>query len=278
MRPGDFLRAITNRALFSLEIEGLYPRRVFRSDSKLAAKDFLELHSEAMEKEYPEVDLIEARLGFKISRDWLGSLALSTQVTQKKSALNWQHGRILYALLREHLDLTAQPQQEYYFFETGTARGFSAVVAGRALIDAGQSGTVFTLDPLPHDTEMLWNAYSDLTIGAISRRRLLRDWPLESSKIVFLQGWSKRAFSRTVLPRVNFAFLDAQHKYFDVMREFDWVKRHQQRGDRILFDDVTQGQFRGVVRAVNEIESEGTYEITRFASAYSRGYALAVRK
>ena len=67
-------------------------------------------------------------------------------------------------------------------------------------------------------------------------------------------------------------------QYIDVMREFEWVKLNQQRGDRILFDDVSQGQFSGVVRAVNQIELEDSYEITRFASSYARGYALAVRK
>src|SRR3546814_8877197 len=61
-------------------------------------------------------------------------------------------------------------------FETGTARGFSALCMARALQDAGAGGYVVTVDQLPHDRPMLWNCIDDHE-GPRTRAQLLSDYP-----------------------------------------------------------------------------------------------------
>ena len=51
--------------------------------------------------------------------------------------------------------------------------------------------------------------------------------------------------------------------------------RYGKIGDVIVFDDVTEKKFPGIVKAVNEISSEGNYEIKSYIENEERGYAIA---
>ena len=75
--------------------------------------------------------------------------------------------------------------------------------------------------------------------------------------------------------RINFAFLDGSHDYDDVKFEFDFIKQKQIKGDIIFFDDVTEGHFNGVVKLINEITHQKSYEIEKIMSTKFRGYAIA---
>ncbi|MGY2996411.1 hypothetical protein ACVWWD_005218 [Mesorhizobium sp. URHB0026] len=46
----------------------------------------------------------------------------------------------------------------------------------------------------------------------------------------------------------------------------------------IVFDDVTPGQFEGVVEAVEQIKRQGLYEIRRLVASDSRAYAWGGRR
>src|SRR3546814_14285204 len=109
-------------------------------------------------------------------------LALHTHVVIKQSRLNYNHGRLLYAVLRRYLAECRSEQA--VIFETGTARGFSALCMARALQDAGAGGYVVTVDQLPHDRPMLWNCIDDHE-GPRTRAQLLSDYPELLSRIVF---------------------------------------------------------------------------------------------
>ena len=100
----------------------------------------------------------------------------------------------------------------------------------------------------------------------------------EVSKILFIQGWTNSLIGRLGLSRINFAFLDAQHTKNDVLKEFNFVYKKQIKGDIIVFDDVTPGQFDGVCDALEIIESQYPYKVNRFASDPKRGYAIATRE
>src|SRR3546814_3486831 len=102
---------------------------------------------------------MEASQGFAIDRGWMEQLALHTQVVIKQSRLNYNHGRLLYAVLRRYLAECRSEQA--VIFETGTARGFSALCMARALQDAGAGGYVVTVDQLPHDRPMHWKCIDD---------------------------------------------------------------------------------------------------------------------
>ena len=45
-------------------------------------------------KKFLEIDNLENSTGFNVDKAWLDELALHTQVVKKKSAINYQHGRV----------------------------------------------------------------------------------------------------------------------------------------------------------------------------------------
>jgi predicted O-methyltransferase YrrM len=239
------------------------------------AATYLALFETARTVAYPEIDALEAAIGHAIERDWLDELALHTQVVIKQSELNYQHGRVLYAVLGDYL--ATKTPGAIHILETGTARGFSALCMARALADAGTPGCIVSLDVLPHMRPIYWNCIDDCE-GRKTRESLLAPWRDLLEPIMFLQGDTRQTLRRLALARVHFAFLDAQHSYEAVIEEAAYVMARQQPGDVIVFDDVTATMFPGVVAAVDEIERQHPYAVQRVAVSDQRGYAIATRQ
>jgi predicted O-methyltransferase YrrM len=247
----------------------------FGTEPKASRERYLELHREAREAEYPEIDAIESKQGFAIDRDWMEGLALHTQVVIKQSRLNYNHGRLLYAVLRRYL--ADHGGGHAVIFETGTARGFSSLCMARALQDVGADGHIVTVDVLPHDRPMLWNCIDDHD-GPRTRAQLLFAYRELLPRIVFVHGRSDEAVASLGLSRISFAFLDATHTEAEVRREFEFVSARQQAGDIVVLDDVTPTLFPGVVDAVEAITVEGCYAVERITASEQRGYAIATRR
>lgn len=246
----------------------------FGTEPRASRDEYLALHKAATGSTHPDVAAVETEAGACIDRAWIEELALHTQVTIKRSDLVFEHGKLLYALLRKYI--TASGASSPCVLETGTARGFSAVCMAKALNDAGTGGFVVTVDVLPHGREMYWNVLDDLD-GRKSRQELLAPWEMETSRIVFLQGECGATLEHLGLGRIHFAFLDAQHTRDAVLAEFEFVSSRQRAGDIVFFDDVTEGVFPGVVAAVNEIERDGRYVVRRLRVSDQRSYAWAAR-
>ena len=237
------------------------------------AQRFHDLFEKARQTENPIIDGFEKSLGYAIDRPWLDELAFHTQIVIKKSELNFQHGRIVYASLCARLaELTTD--EHIQILETGTARGYSAICMARALADLKRQGNILTIDILPHNKSMYWNCIDDLS-GPKTRKNLLAPWTDLLKFITFLQEETLVAIKRLGMQRIHFAFLDASHTYEDVMAEFSFIRDKQMSGDIIIFDDVTDAVFPGVVQAVKEIEAQGDYKILHLKSGEQRGYAIA---
>ncbi len=236
---------------------------------------YLKLHEEACARKYPEIDSCLERFNFPLDRDWLQNLALHTQVVIKYSPLNFQHGYLLYALVRKRLE-NANPGENLTILETGTARGFSAICMARAILDAGRTGRVITVDLIPHNKSIYWNCIDD-NDGKKTRQELLHPWQEELESIIFLQGETRAKLNQLGLSRIHFAFLDACHTEEEVLSEFRYVAARQNPGDLIFFDDVTEGLFDGVVAAAKKIQRGGEYSVEYIVSAENRGYAIAAR-
>lgn len=269
------MKSLFNRALSSLE-KRAFPEDVFGGRPQADEATYQSLYSEAKARQFPETDELEEELGFSVDRDWINELALHTQVVRKKSRLNWQHGRILYSLLRSHIETTQTESDSIQVFETGTARGFSALCMSKAILDSKRGGFVVTVDSLPHNTPMFWNCIDDLEKPK-SRRELLAPWEKEVQRVIFLQSLTPQHLGRLGLEHIHFAFLDAQHSFETVMDEYSFVEERQDVGDLIVFDDVTPGVFDGVVEALDAIGRKGLYEIRQLGRANERGYAVARR-
>lgn len=255
------------------------PPKDYLINSPVATKEeYIELHNSCKGDEFKEIDKLEEKLGYAIDKFFFEKLALHTQVCKKKSKLNYQHGRILYSYLRNFIEINFKKQniKTINIFETGTARGFSAICMSKAIQDSEVNGNIITIDILPHNKKMYWNCIDD-TEGKKTRQELLTPWSEQLDYITFLQAETFQLSNKIGKSRIHFAFLDAQHEYEEVKAEFDFVSLRQKKGDLVIFDDVTEHLFTGVVRAVKEIENSKNYKIEYIEPSDHRGYAVAIR-
>tara|TARA_Y100001978_G_scaffold141904_2_gene127010 strand:- start:6 stop:893 length:888 start_codon:yes stop_codon:yes gene_type:complete len=265
-------------AIFALPwLEKPFPKKPFGNKPQKTKNDYLELYEKAISKSYKKVDLFEKELNYKINSDWFNDLCLITQTCIKNSALNFNHGRILYSLVSKYIEENIKNENKNLtILETGTARGFSSICLSKAINDQNIKGKIITIDCISHNKKMFWNCIKDFE-GEKTRAELLSNWQEELNNILFIQGWTLETLDKIGLNRVNFAFLDAQHTRNSVLEEFKFIYNRQKKGDIIFFDDVTPNFFPGVCNAVKEIESHYPYKIRRLNFDKSRGYAIAKR-
>ena len=239
--------------------------------------EYLKLACDIRNQRFPEIDAYEQQIGQVIPIDWFDELALHTQIVIKRTPLCYAHGRVLYTTLSSYLINypSSSSEEHIVIWETGTARGFSALCMAKALQDFKRSGTIITFDVLPHDQPIYWNCIDDLE-GPKSRAQLLKPWKeLTKNYIVFHQGDTRIELPKVRSDRIHFAFLDGAHSYEDVMWEFSQIREYQRSGDIIVYDDYTQDHFPGLVRAVDEICELNGYIPTVLRASKNRGYVVA---
>lgn len=134
--------------------------------------------------------------------------------------------------------------------ETGTNHGFSTIVMAQALIDAG-GGVVRTVD-------------ADAALVAVARTHAARAGV--AHRIRFSVGDS-RAFLeglRAEVDRVDFAFLDADHRADRVLAEFALVHPLVAAcGGTVYFDNTSAG---GVAEALRRIRARYGGNVVTFAN------------
>ena len=226
---------------------------------------------------YPSIDALEKEYGFSLDKKWVDELALHTQIVIKTSPLSYQHGRILYAILSDFLKKRKKDSPPITIYETGTARGFSAVVMAKALDDAGKAGRIITFDILPHNKKIFWNIIDDHD-GKKTRAELLKPWHhLTAPYVMFIEGDSRINLGKVQADRIEFAFLDGAHSYHDVTFEFERVAAFQHAGDIIVFDDYNKTDFSGLVRAVDDGCQRLGYDKKVITAKGDRRYVVATK-
>lgn len=238
-----------------------------------AKETYLELWKHAKEVFYPEVNALEKELGYKIPTEWLEHLALHTQITLKESAINYQHGRVLYSVLSDYIKNVATSSQ-LTILETGTARGFSSTCMAKAMQDHNGVGKIFTFDLLPHEKPIYWKSVDDFE-GKKTRRELLSPWKeAVDNHVIFVEGDTRIRLTEFCPGRVHFAFLDGGHTFEHVSREFKLVARYQKSRDIVVFDDYSPNQFPGLVSSVDQLCVELGYDLQVVQANDKRGYAI----
>ena len=149
------------------------------------------------------------------------NLAFHTQIVKKKSSINYQHGRLLYSYLRKYIE--DNNIKKINILEIGTARGFSSICMSKAINDAEIKGVINTIDIIPHKKKIYWNCIDDFE-GKKTRENLLSLWSEELKNINFLTGPSSYVLKKIKIEKINFAFIDGMHDYYNVKKELDFVK------------------------------------------------------
>jgi len=148
----------------------------------------------------------------------------------------------------------------------------------KALDDAKRSGKIITLDILPTNKPIYWNCIFDHK-GRKTRFQLLKKWQkLVDEYIIFLQGYSDVMLRQIDLSRIHVVFLDGAHDYDTVKTELSYVKTRQSKGDVIVCDDYTEGQYPGLVDAVKQFLSAGEYSFKIYYASTGRGYLYCKKK
>lgn len=239
-------------------------------------EEYLNLYREVKEKRYLEIDNFIG--DFKIDEVFINELALLTQITIKGSDLNYQHGRIIYFLLKNYINKHEKLITHINLLDIGTARGFSSIIMSNIMSKYDYTSNIFTFDILPHNKKMYWNCIADTQYGKQTRDSLLKSYKELTDKITFITGTTKEKLKKIKLDRINFAFVDGSHEYEDVSFEYQYISNRQTKGDIIFFDDVTENKFNGIVKLINEISLTNSYNIIKLKSSEYRGYAIAEKK
>lgn len=128
---------------------------------------------------------------------------------------------VIYHLLLAHLDRS----RNELILETGTNWGCTTIVLAQALVDAGCKGRVITLELDPGNAD---RARSNISAAGLAEH-------------VELHVGDSRVLLGKVLRQdanIRFAFLDASHRYGDVLDEFESIRPKLTDDAIVLFDNT----------------------------------------
>ena len=203
--------------------------------------------------------------------EWIDNLALKLSVSIKNSEPNWIHGYFLYDLINTYAQSTKK--REISFFESGTAKGFSAIIAAKAITNSDKIPNIVTIDILGNE-KRYWNAFGDFN-GKRTRMDLLSEHKDLVSSINFVKMRSRELNEKNSgNTKIDLAFLDGPHTYADVKHEFKYVINRLEKNGIVFFDDYNQSRYPGIVKFVSEIDLHNISYITN----ENRSYAIYYNK
>jgi hypothetical protein len=236
--------------------------------------------------DYPQIDEFERSVGFQIERYRLEQPARRLACPLKKHPACWQHGRIVYAMVRRVLagwDESTIPADPL-FLDIGTAKGFSALMMQLAIEDSGIPRSYFqvvSLDVIDPQERCNRNSVAEID-GPLTLEEMLAPWHEIAMNIDFRRADAVSWLAQQSR-RVHFAFIDGKHSYEAVSGELSQLARLQRSGDALVCDDM---QIEGVARALSEYRHAYTWQIidalpvneTFDRQHAPRSYAVAVRR
>lgn len=231
-------------------------------------------YEEAFEKEssrvYPAVDELEKFLGYALSKDIYLPRARVLACPVKKNPPNWQHGRVIYSVVREYLN-NDNLEGLITALDIGTAKGYSALCLYWAILDSGKPGHVYSVDVIDPTVRCVRNTVAEVN-GLLTLEETLRPFP-EAKEVTFEQSTGLEWLANHK-ERIHVAFIDGKHLGPVVEAEGELLAVRQKEGDVAVFDDVHLTGVYGAVLSLRKL-----YEI-EFLTVIDgeRAYAIGFRK
>ncbi len=125
--------------------------------------------------------------------------------------------------------------------EIGTAEGNSCLAIGQALED-NKRGILYTMDPLDRELVKI----------AIKKSKLNR-------RINYIVDYSTNILPKLNLPKIDFAFIDGDHSYEGVLKDFELITDLIPKGGVIAYHDTIL--FDGPKKVVKHMADSGKYEV-----------------
>lgn len=232
----------------------------------LTARDYQIAFELEQSRSYPVVDAIETRTGHALERTRLEGAAAVLACPVKKNPPSWQHGRVLYSLVRQYLEGC---RSRVLMLDVGTAKGFSALCLQWALNDAQVQGTVVSVDVIDPRSREGRNTVAELA-GPKTIWEIVAPWP-EASAIKFLHSTGIQWLTQYT-GRIEVAFVDGKHTGPVVWKEGKLLAERQQRGDLAIFDDVHLLDVRDAVASLS------AYDLEWVTVLPERAYAIGRRR
>jgi hypothetical protein len=231
-------------------------------------EQFAQIFALERTKDYPSIDAFVAKTGFDIGRERLEDAARVLCCPFKAAPPNWQHGRVIYAVLRERY---AELSQAVMHVDIGTAKGFSALCARWAIDDAGLQGEVHSADVMPPKARVRRSTPVECD-GLKTLFEIVAPWP-DAKRISFYESTGIDLLRR-LETRIHSAFVDGKHSTDAVSAEWRLLADRQIAGDVAIFDDV---QMPAVSAGLKGAKTFYDFEKVALVSVH-RAYVIGRRK
>jgi len=192
------------------------------------------------------VNLLFHKLTRNSSFDHIIHSDLKTHFDQTEGMINFEEATLLYDM--------AKACREGCILEVGSYRGRSAVALGRGSID-GHKVPVYAIEPHEEFTGELGGKFGPpdraafyTAMLATSCYHVVRLVNLSSEMVA--PGWKQK---------IGLLFIDGDHSYEGVKRDFECWSPHLASEALIAFDDSTNPEL-GPRRLIDELTNSGRFE------------------
>jgi len=179
--------------------------------------------------------------------DKIGGLLLNSRGKIERHV--YDRGPLLYSLVTKY-----RPRN---ILEFGTGDGLSTLSMAWAMEYNNIPGTIYTIDRFPIDSKR--EKYVDFHDGNGQKNIFSSNKELWSKvatskwleHIKPLPGYSGEIMSKTVFPKIDFAYIDGAHHYEAVRHDFYSFMETAANSFKVLFDDYVDNPLYGVTKFVD---------------------------
>jgi len=165
-----------------------------------------------------------------------------------EGAISLKEGSLLYDL--------ARGVQGACILEVGSYRGRSAVALGRGSLD-GHRAPVFAIDPHEEFTGVMGGRYGPPDRGAFYKAMI----DTSCYHVVRLINLSSELVAPNWKEKIGLLWIDGDHSYAGVKRDFEAWQPHLTPTAWVAFDDSTNPEI-GPYRLIRELLATGRFEQT----------------